>query len=483
MKKLIVIALAGVVFLGAPYYIGNQVEENVKSYIASVNDYPGYTVELSDFQKGWFSSTAKATVSIANLDNQMENTNAQEFNFMTAFEQGIEHDIRINHGLFFLNPLGFGLAQYDVSPVLSQEANQSLKEELNFAFKEEGSQVRLTGGVGISGANHGQLTIPAFTVSMNNEQDQPVFIMDMGKSNANFDYAENEGRLEYVGAIAPMNIEILNESPTQAGNVQFGDITFNGHVVNVQNSKIFWIGKQSANMEKITLNGPNGEKYSIDNIALTTDLKQNEDQSVDMFYEIIGKSVNINDVPETIETITLGLAVNQVSQSLQVAFEEFYSLANDAQVEQTQIQAALTNMGELAKKNPPNVEIRNIEFTFNNGEQFKANGAVNFDADALEQNLPIPLAVDATVNANLTEQFLGDMLIFQNTVSMQQQASSGLQTHDVLRQQAQAMLESQVSNGFLVKNDTGYSATLEMKDGTILLNGEKSPFPIPGFTQ
>ena len=60
MKKLfiIIILLAGILLV-SPFFVGSSAEAQLRDMYSKLNEHPSLNVEVTEYNKGWFTSNAK----------------------------------------------------------------------------------------------------------------------------------------------------------------------------------------------------------------------------------------------------------------------------------------------------------------------------------------------------------------------------------------------------------------------------------------
>ena len=120
MKKiLILVAVLAAILLVTPFFIGSKVESVIREQVEVAKQYPTYDIKISEYNKGWFSSTAKFELSVK---MPMDPTAAPQD---VSFE--VVQDMQHGPVLWQSGGLGFGLADADINFNLPQE----LQSELN----------------------------------------------------------------------------------------------------------------------------------------------------------------------------------------------------------------------------------------------------------------------------------------------------------------------------------------------------------------
>ena len=138
MKKLLPIGL-GVVALGllaAPKFIGNQFEQKFNKITQSINDQPGYQIEILEYDQSWFGTSAKLALVIG-LDTLTQGQ-------MPGEELRIPLELNANPGPILLSDnASFGLVQWQLSA-----AAEALREHLTWPSDQAFYQMDASLGFG-----------------------------------------------------------------------------------------------------------------------------------------------------------------------------------------------------------------------------------------------------------------------------------------------------------------------------------------------
>lgn len=119
MKKIIItLAIIAAVLGVGPYIIGSQAEETIRDIYAKANKNPYVNYQITEYNRGWFTSDAKTTMTISGQAMQLPN----DFNLIVTQ--------KMQHGpvLWQADGLGLGLADSDYGMELPADLVSSLKK-------------------------------------------------------------------------------------------------------------------------------------------------------------------------------------------------------------------------------------------------------------------------------------------------------------------------------------------------------------------
>ena len=152
MKKIIIIlgVLFGILAI-APFFIGSQAETKIRELTEKANQNPSFNVEISEYNRGWFSSESKMVLRPSGPAMQLQQ------DFELVFTQ------RLQHGpiLWTTNGLGFGLADISYGIELSEE----VKAEMDKIEGLSSDSMTAVSRMAFDGSSDSIFTIKPFTIT------------------------------------------------------------------------------------------------------------------------------------------------------------------------------------------------------------------------------------------------------------------------------------------------------------------------------
>jgi len=398
MKKLaipFVILIA--VLVVPPYFIGSQAEDTVREMYQKASKNPTLDFEVTEYNRGWFSSDVKITLKLATAAVQ------QNDDFSMVITQNMQHGFI----LWKTGGLGFGLAdiQYGI------ETSDKFQAELDKIEGLKGDEITALSRLAFDGSSESIMRIADFTVS---EKDKKINV----KSG------------EFKTSI------VMNEKMTFSGE-------WNGMTVNESDKQIVEIGALTLDMDQkliegdmfspsalfegdmsmvlsainVTGNSP-AERVNIEGFMIkTSQLFKQDLANVDVLFAIEKLSAmgqQFDDLAydlsfENIDKATL-LAVNQLMMEGEAA---------DPAMMSQKFQALLPN---LIAKNPL-VKINRIGTKTPVGE-IKTTAQISINSDLYDEKnfMSLMSAVEVVANGYAPEKFFAgfgmaadiDMLVQQN---------------------------------------------------------------------
>ena len=114
----IVVGVAAVLLLAAPFGLGLLAESNLRGQLEQMEEYPVFSFEITEYERGWFSSNATVEVSPGSMYQGMI---ASDPMMQSIFDQiRAPFLVELAHGpILTLN--GFGIGSYAVRSRLDPE--------------------------------------------------------------------------------------------------------------------------------------------------------------------------------------------------------------------------------------------------------------------------------------------------------------------------------------------------------------------------
>lgn len=491
MKK-IILAIFFVFLLAAPYFIGLKVEQNLQSVVNRINSQPEYEAKIEYFNRGWFGSIAKVNISLAhyNQNSDIESRSLASRTLLESLDQGLMSQINIDHGLLFFSPIGVGLAQYEVQPILSKEQQQTIAQSLQLKFKEEGATFQFIGQIGLTGTNRGQLDLPALLVSIQEENNSNAISFALGDVAVNYSHQvnDNASQIEYVATIEQSLLDMTSTKSAEEGMVRFENLDMRGSFESVSNSDYFYLGDNEVTLSNLIMLQNDVNIIDAKQLDLTTYVTENEDLSLNLVYDIEGQQIHINQTGNPIDMLKLRFSINRISQQVRSVLEEIITAAEYAEQNPSTIHSELSNLTVAAKQSPPSFILDNLQIQFGNDEMLQLNGAILLaETETSSHNLPVPFSINANMDVIMSRHFvteMGFMGSHKRLVSLGVSEEQVAEVRQSISQQVDAILKKQIENGMLIEQDDKYVSRFEFKDGEIRINDSVQTIPsILGLTR
>ncbi len=465
-----VVALAGAGLVGGPFVIGTMAEQKVAdmakasdSYMESMG-FPGGIIEVTGYQKGWFSSSAnwKTALTLATPEGEKSFT--------------IEQPMTIRHGPVFFgrDGMGLGLAKIEMEAELvnqmgdlfaqmgEQPADVSMEGEY---VLQQGVTVGFDGNAALSCAGEpGTLQVLG--------TDGQRFDVTIGNSSCSG--TMNLGDLATESRVTIDNVTVT--SSTGETPVSMDGLLFDGDVFRFED-EIPVISYQFK-IDRIT-----GDKMNVADVALLSDMAVDADRKMRITSNLDLAMVEF-DLPDeqrvTAGPITFHSAASDVSVD---TYREYLGLVQkilaqgdyDENGELTEEAAAalLTNMmavGEAILKDGLGIEISNLSMAMPGHGQ--ADGTMTI-------SLPAGTRFDPEQPNALLNQFTGnakigvdrDLAIHVTALSMKGQPMVQGATAEELREFATATVDQTVAQLPYLELDGGrIVATAALQDGALTIN-------------
>ena len=426
MKKLIIVIVVLVALgLVAPFFIGNQAETEFRKLYADMNLGPDLSFEVTEYNKGWFSSTATvaAVVNMGMVDP------AQSERFTTYFNH------KIQHGPLLTQTKALGLGVLDVSMTIDAPAEISSEyPEFNEILNKV---VSFSGRVGMDGSvltvvniNEYEFTEDGATVSL--------------KSGAvNFTVADNQnlvgdGTWEGISMVSDTKEEMHIGPMKFAADMQtLGDqpLAMNG----------LFTGTSSASIDEFKFQGTNPlESATAKNIVMTS-ASDIEGEAMSVVVDLTIDEINAMGM--TFTNFVFDQAVNSLNV---IALQKVNNLSNQMnsdQISEADMQALQAAVMELLQDRPE-ILINKFGITTAQGDITSA-ARISVNPDLIDPNNPMTLmtAIEMTADGAISEAFLQSMGVMP-------------------------MLNNFVTEGLLVVEDGAVKFDMVFEGGQMMLSGK-----------
>ncbi len=426
MKKiLIIVVLLAAAFLVSPYFIGSSAEKQLKEMYAQMSAHPSYSLEVSEYNKGWFSSQAKIKLVIDGIPN----AEIPEFSLIQ----------KLSHGPILMGNRGFafGISDSTFSLNLPKEAQTEI-DKLNF-LNEDTFNVDMR--VYFNGAFDMSMMMKAFEFE---EKDVKVSVNASELISA----ATSSTHIESSGYWDGMTV---TKNGTQV--FSFGKMQLSATQELANGSSVFSPYALGDTEFELTIDNIKGQgdspeqTFNASDLSLTFFSRMNGDLA-DGGAVISAKSIEAMQMKFT--DAVYDLALNNLNYDIVVKMNELMSTPQaqaNPMVAMAEVQGLLP---ELIKHNPI-LKINNIGVTTEQGK-IETTATVQFDQQVYDPNNPMTMmvALDAKANGSAPEAFF--MLL-----GMSEQ------------------VEPMVQQNFLVRENGKLKFNFSFNQGQALLNGNPIP--------
>ncbi len=284
MKKLLVIIVVALLLLATPYLIGSHVESKFRDIVEQSNQHSAFQITVSDYQKGWFNSTAIVELSVNHNPAQTSGE---------AFTIKMNHDIQ--HGPVLWKAKSPGLGLMDV--ILKFSMPDDVQKELN-ALNPSGEEfLSLTARTSLSASTAVLLDLKSFsftdkTATFQLKPASGEFTFDAdghitGSSKLDgFKFTQDNGQLIDISNISlKLDQQLIDGSMLSPYAFYAGDANFNINKVMIKGNT----ADELVNVEQINLLTNAEVNDDITNISIKIGIDALEAQQMsftDIIYDI-----------------------------------------------------------------------------------------------------------------------------------------------------------------------------------------------------
>lgn len=467
-KRYLALAIIIAVILLLPKYIATQVTPSITNLVASINKMPVYTAQVVEINEGWFSSDAIIKVGI-----DFDQISAGEIESMPTGKAQFLIDFKSAHGPVIISD-GFAVAL--VKWHASYSGNE-LKPVMQWDHTQAFYQI--SGVQQFWNATQFEDTMQAFVIDHEAQNIRADFAGYKGSgtfSNSNFDYST---------VLGDATLENDENSALITG-VEL-EMSIDGNYMEAMDGKLFDTD-MVIKIGQFQLTDIVGQFEVMDLKSFNTELiarvdEKNGTANIDQRVDIDSASFS----GYQIQDLKMDFAINQLSR---IFLEKYQKMANQLAgqdpllVQQQMVEFAQENMLELLSKDPE-IDLKNVSATLPEGK-FDINAKAQMLAiTKLPDNLQDPgfwlshMMAEANFNSDkaVAEMFAANYLQKQLTANPQTAEMSPEQISQIAAQQAPAMIEAMIQQGFIVEENDAYKANVTLKDNQAMLNGKQMPLP------
>lgn len=484
-KKLLSILFIIVLIFGiTPYFIGNMVKDNIEQQSAQLSQMPGYTLKLSDYDQGWFTSRAVLSYGFdehtLKIMAESEDTDQE---ILDILNKGIVINIRIAHGpLTFQNGINFALM------TMTGEL-QDIDHEAYKTFLEKAkidNLLDLFASVSYLGKTSITMNSPAFKADYSDIADK-ILVVD--SEGLNVQATINSSYDEYSAIVEMGKIDIKMDD---------GTVTFNQINIQADGNKIneyLWIGNGLTVMEEFSITDPKGMSFSLNNFSSEYAISKESDTTLAINMTFHAGNITANDI--SLKELQFDFSLNRLNleaiTNYVKSINEIYKPANGETATAEQIAADLQlvviRAGEELIKKSPELNMGNFNFLMGDGH-FNSDGRISLNGEGLDNIMQLsdPAALNKRLAATVNIKFDKALALELTAIGIKEQLTKGgvdlnemppEQLSQMIDVQTSTALQAFITQGYIKLEDEEYSIHFDMKDGQKLIN--EKPLPIPGM--
>ena len=387
MKKLlVVVVILGAIFGLSPYFIGQQAEQKIRDIYGQMNTTPEFVFEVTEYNRGWFSSTA--TIELKLDMGQIDPTMTDQMVFKMHNE--------LEHGPILTTTSGMelGLGDFNTTLELPEFITKELPE-LNDALKDI---FVIKSRMYFDGGSSGVSTMKAFDFT------KEGVTIDVKEANMTAS-TTSDGKMVVDGTWGGMSVSDSNTFGVTLGKTDF-DFDLKAIDGNIYDINAIYTGDSSISMDEFRLSGAEipgnvaltaitaTSSTTMDNDLMALDLNMGIGKIDAMglsFSDFVFDQMFANlDVPSLRKLNELNRSINE--QNLETKMEELKDVG----------------LAMLAKK--PEYMIKKLGVTTAQGE-ISSEATVKINEEKFDINNPdsILLAIEADGSGYIPEPFLNAM--------------------------------------------------------------------------
>ncbi len=475
-KILTFVALLVIIFGVAPFFLGNMAKNTIDKQAVLISSTPGYTVEIREYDQGWFTSHAVIAYGFDQHTLNILEKSAKEDsdkNVMNILKDGFVFDLEIAHGpVTFQNGVNFALL--------------TMVGQLASSKSQSGSILNLFSSVSYGGATEININSPSLKIDYSDIIKQKMVVDYSGINleasiNAVFDEYDLHFSLDQL---------TLNMEGTSIIFEQM-DLNADGQKIN----DYLWLGKGNSTAKKFKFNSTKDKNIVLNLDGFTTDysFRKESDTTLTMnlnsgISEMAISDIILKDFQFDMDINHLNIeAMTDYIKSIQEIYQNTDGKTLDPKEFEEKTIIISARVGEKALKGSPELIINSYAFSIGDGS-FNSDGKVTFDGNGLEniQQLSDPVTLNKRLTVVANVNFNKSLAKAITGIAMKKQmAAGGVDIASMPAEQLDQMIEVQtttalqgfVNNGYIKQDGENYSANFEMQNGQKLINGKALAIP------
>lgn len=468
-KRYLIAAVALAVVIIMPKVVSTQVTATFNEFVQKINDVNGYSVEVIEFNEGWFGSDGVVRVSPDLADLVPENEFAEE-------NQNLRVDLAFTSGhgpIFLTSGFGVGLAKWDIV-YDGEQIRELLDWDTDANFYHVSAKQGLFGGGSYSD------TISAFTASVEESNGHVVFSGYAGEGK------DSGGKLVYTGRSEQFSVTDERGKFTLDGLAI--DMEVEGSLVQVMQSEL--IDSKIAftiNSMDFLVDGADTPEFDLKTLLWEINSNISDDETLVNMNQNIGIAA-FNAMDYAVSDITFNMEFNQISAEFLRAYQEFATQLQTMSEEEMQANLMMffQEKALVLLQADPQIKISELSAKLPVGIFKATSDAQLIGINALPAQIDDPqfwlahlvssteVVADKEVINMIASQYMMNQLA-QNpqTAGMTQE-----ELEQIAAQQSPMMIETFMQQGLVIENADGQlTLNFELKDAQAMLNGNPMPLP------
>ncbi len=493
MKKLVVliVVLLAIVLL-SPFVTGRMTESALQDSI-DMQENPWVSVEIADYQRGWFSSEATVRYRLSDSYSSMLNSVVSQGvdaaggdTPPVTFNGALLTPMQIDHGLVFLtNGFGFGINRMSGNLDVSQF--ESLADFQTLAGVD--SLLTFNATTGFTGAMNFDLASP--TIEIKDEGNTFSFQGFTADGTARL----ARGAVAMEGTMPGLSIAASGgDEPMQ---FRVGETRLAADVEQV--STYVSIGDVGVAITEMAVVGEDGEVVFNDfEIEQETSLTEAGLLDIAVAYKmgsLTAPDLSVSDMLINMEMINLKPEALEayMSYSQKMSEQVMQAASGGSQapaIDQEAMMAEMVSLVHEVLQGSPELRFAPMSAVIN-GDKVLANMDLRFDASvlpALDQFNFMDLAMwkqmlsldaDVALPVAMVEDMARSSTRSQLEVALAQsgEAMTDEQLDQMVDAQVPMVLGMFEQQGMMTKSEAGYASTAKFADGQLTVNGNVMPLP------
>lgn len=457
MKKVLLIGAAIIaIAIATPKFLAAPINQKIDALVKKVDSIPGYKVSMTEYQSGWFTSSASISIDIDTIPSlDQHNSDLLKTNGHLI--------VNVQHGPILLaNEFSLGLAAWSI------ETDKALLRD-TLTYSDSESFYSIQGNTGFSGDTQYSDTIASFSST---EDIQITFSGWSGKG------AMSTNNSHYSGVTNSIDIgstDTNSKIEKVTLDIQLDDNWFAILENPIYNST----GRLAIDAIKIA---PSGQQpFTLDEFVVDFETEKNTSETL--------SNIMVNYGFKKLKTPTLSASDFIMAIELKNLEKEFLKAYQNIANNSAGFDAGLQNIVEnnllTQLQASPELNINELSINIDN-KSFSGNLLTKIEGvDALPTQLSDYRFwlqhTKASTNIKLNKALafvLGESFLFSQLAnSLDAQGLSASQQKEIVELQVKGMLNGLISQGLIIEKDESYEADIQLEKGQAVVNGKATPLP------
>lgn len=458
---IIVVGIAAVLLLVSPFGLGMLAESNVREELENMSEYPTFSFEVADYERGWASSQATIVVTPGSVYQEMMGGDPM----MQAMlgQARVPFLVEVNHGpILTLN--GFGIGSYAVKANLDPEEPWVAEAHAELGVS---SLFELRGRSGLLGGFDFEGEI------------SPVDVVDGGDTLA-------FSGLDFTGFTNGTDVTFDATAEQLAMQSMMLSFSLDGLALNgayERRTDSIALGNAEFTLASVRASNPllgASELFAIGELSASSETRLNDAGNIDTSISYGAGRLTADGIPSFTD-VALGVNLLNIDGEALKAFADLYVQAS---ADPTMLGLQALPILDRILATGPSISLDPIRFTMD-GNSLDAVLTVTIDPSAMPtgstmdfMNSSVAMsAIGANLEMTASKALVQELVSFgiEQQMAMQLQSMTVSEAEAMVQQTRDQMIALVVGQGMVIDEGDTYSTTVVFQNGAATVNGTPIP--------